>query len=281
MGETCLPGRTGSAAAIPTGTVYRRILASRIRGQLAYPASFALDVLAQVLGQGVELVTILVVFTQVRSLGGFRAGEVVLLYGLASVAFGLASLAVAQVDELPEFIRSGEFDVLLLRPLGSLAQLLSADISLKRIGRVVTGLVVLGVAVAGSDIDWDLGRAVLLVTTPLVGAVILGSVWIGASAVAFWLVDAREVANAFTYGSNYSTSYPITIYGPWLRRLICFLIPSAFVAYFPALALLGKPDPLGLPAGLRWSSPAVAVLTVAAAALVWRAGVRHYQGTGS
>lgn len=62
---------------------------------------------------------------------------------------------------------------------------------------------------------------------------------------------------------------------------MCFAVPSAFVAYFPALALLGRPDPLGLPEALRWSSPLVALLAVVGSAWVWRSGVRHYQGTGS
>lgn len=261
--------------------VYRRIVASRVRSQLAYPGSFALDVVAQFIGQGIELVVILVVFTQVSSLGGFSASEVVLIFGLAATAFGLADLTVGQVEELPTYIRTGEFDVMLLRPLGALPQLLSADVALKRLGRVAVGLGVLGWSLIRLDIDWTPGRVLLAVTAPVVGAVILSAMWVAANAVSFWLVDGREVANSVTYGSNFSTSYPITIYGPWLRRIMCYAVPAAFVAYFPALALLGRPDPLGLPEALQWSSPLVAVVAVAGAGLVWRTGVRHYQGTGS
>lgn len=263
------------------GGVYRRIVASRIRGQLAYRTSFALDVVAQVIGQAVELVAILVVFTQVDALGGFDRTEVLLMYGLAATAFGLADLAVGQVEELSEYIRTGELDVLLLRPLGALPQLLSADVSLKRVGRVAAGLVVLGYSLATAGIDWTPARVLLAATAPPVGAVVLAAIWVGANTVSFWLVDGREVANSVTYGSNFATSYPITVYGPWLRRVLCFAVPSAFVAYYPALGLLGRPDPLGLPEFLQWSSPLVAVVAVAAAALAWRTGVRRYQGTGS
>lgn len=261
--------------------VYRRIIASRIRSQFAYPASFALDIVAQFLAQGIELIAILVVFTQVSSLGGFTAGEVLLIYGLASTAFGLADLTVSQVEELPTYIRTGEFDVMLLRPLGTLPQLLAADVALKRVGRFAAGILTLTWALSALDLEWTLPRAVLAVAAPVSGAVILAAIWIAANAVSFWLVDGREMANSVTYGSNFSTSYPITIYGPWLRRAMCYAVPAAFVAYFPALALLGKPDPLGLPHALQWSSPLVAAVAVAAACLVWRTGVRHYQGTGS
>ena len=99
-----------------------------------------------------ELLAILVIFTQVTSLGGFSAGEVVLIYGLAATAFGLADLAVGQVEALPDYIRTGEFDVILLRPLGALAQLLSADVQLRRVGRVAVGLVTLAWALR--DVEW-------------------------------------------------------------------------------------------------------------------------------
>jgi ABC-2 type transport system permease protein len=55
----------------------------------------------------------------------------------------------------------------------------------------------------------------------------------------------------------------------------------AFVSYLPALALLGRPDPLGVPGWLRWCSPLVALLAAGLAALFWRTGVRHYRSTGS
>jgi ABC-2 type transport system permease protein len=71
------------------------------------------------------------------------------------------------------------------------------------------------------------------------------------------------------------------VFGPWVRRLLCYAVPSAFVAYFPTLALLDRPDPLGLPHFLRYSAPLVAVAAVLVSALVWRAAIRHYQGAGS
>ena len=126
---------------------------------------------SQLLGQSMELLAILVIFTQVTSLGGFSAGEVVLIYGLAATAFGLADLAVGQVEALPDYIRTGELDVILLRPLGALPQLLSADVQLRRVGRVAVGLVTLAWALR--DVEWTPLRVVVAVVAPLAGAVLL------------------------------------------------------------------------------------------------------------
>jgi ABC-2 type transport system permease protein len=261
--------------------VYSRILVSRVRSQLAYPVSFALDVGAQGLGQAVELVVILAVFGRIESLGGFERAEVLLMYAFAGIAFGLADLAVGQLDDLPRWIRTGEFDVLLARPLGALPQLVTSDLQLRRLGRVAVAALVLGLVLAQGGVAATPTNVLLVLGTPVLGAVIIGSIWVATCSVSFWVVEGREIANAFTYGSTLTTTYPITVFGPWLRRVFCFAVPSAFVAYFPALALLERPDPLGLPHALRYAAPLVAVGSVAVATLVWRTAVRRYQGAGS
>lgn len=261
--------------------IYRKILQARLRGQLSYRASFVLDLVAQSVAQAGELIVILVLFNRITSLGGFSVDEVLLMYAFAGTAFGLADLFAGQLDHLPTHIRAGTFDVLLLRPLGTLPQLMTSDLPLKRLGRVMSGLVVLVYALAHSAITWTPWSVVLLVMTPIAGAVIFGSVWVVACSVCFWLVDGRELANTVTYGSNQFTSYPISVYSGWLRRLMAFVVPGAFVAYYPALALLGRPDPLGAPAWLGWIAPLVAVAIAGVAGLIWQFAVRHYRGTGS
>ena len=65
-----------------------------------------------------------------------------------------------------------------------------------------------------------------------------------------------------------------------LRLAFGLVLPVSFVGYLPALVLLDLPGPPLLPAWLAWFLPLAAVWTWALALLVWRAGVRHYQGGG-
>ncbi len=261
--------------------VYRSLLAASVRGQLAYPASFALQCGALALIQLQNMVVILVLFSRVTEMGGFTRQEVLLIYSLAGVSFGLADLLAGPLDKLSQLVRTGTLDALLVRPLSVMAQICASDFALRQLGRVVTGLAVLGYVLATSEISWTPLRVVVLLITPLTGLMLLGSIWVAASATTFWLVEGSELPNAVTYGSGMFTSYPVSIFSGWLLRLMAFAVPGAFVAYYPALAILGKPDPLGLPPVVQYSAPLVAVLAVGVAAVVWRAGLRHYVGTGS
>lgn len=260
---------------------YRALIRSRISAQASYRASFTVDIAAQVLVAIVEFAEIYVVFHQVRSLGGFSFAEVTLLYGLATVAFGLSDAVVGHLDRLPFYVRNGQLDAFLLRPLSGLGQLVTSDFALRRVGRVGTSLVLLAAALVALDVDWTPARAVLLVVTPLAGAVIFSAIFVATSSVGFWMVEGSEIANGFTYGGNYLASFPFSVFGTTMRRLFTFVIPVAFVAYLPALALLGRDDPMGLPAWTSWSAVPVSLLACVAAWLAWRAGLRRYVGAGS
>lgn len=269
MAEATVPG------------AYLALVRSRVAAQASYRASFALELVAQVLLVAVEFVEVYVVFHQVDALGGFRFAEVSLMYGLAAAAFGLADMVVGHVERLPFYVRTGTFDAFLLRPLSALGQLVTSDFSLRRLGRVASGLVVLTIALAAADVEWTPSRALLLVVTPLAGAVIFTAVFVATATVGFWVVEGTEFANAFTYGGNYLSAFPFTVFATAVRRFFTFVVPAAFVAYLPTLALLGRDDPLGLPSWLAWTSPAVALLAAGVSGAIWRSGLRHYVGAGS
>ena len=84
-----------------------------------------------------------------------------------------------------------------------------------------------------------------------------------------------------TYVGDGVASYPFDIYRGSVRRFFTFVVPLAFVNYEPALFLLGRPDPLGLPDAVRLLSPLAAVVMVLLARVAWQQGVHHYQSTGT
>jgi ABC-2 type transport system permease protein len=269
------------AELVALARIYRRLIGARIRSDLQYRTSFVLFTSSQFLITFLDFVTIFVLFQQVPTLDGWTVEEVAFLYGVSGVAFGLADVFVSQVDDLSTRIRDGSFDRLLIRPLGTLFQIVTDDFALRRFGKVGQAALVLVVALGRIDVDWTAGRVVMVPLMVVSGALIFGSVWVAGCSLVFWATEGREVVNAFTYGGNFLTQYPLNIYAQWLRRLFAIAVPLAFVNYFPALYVLGRDDDLGAPAVVQFLSPAVAVVTVLTARAVWQTGVRHYRSTGS
>lgn len=259
---------------------YRLLLGSRIAAQLSYRRSFALDLLGQASFVLLELAEVLAVFHQVRALAGFGVGDVLVIFGLGTTAFALSDLLVGQLDGIGEQVRAGTLEVLLVRPLSVLGQLVTADLQLRRLGRVAISAGVLAVALRRAHVDLTPARVALIAITPLAGAAIFAAIWVASSSVTFWLVDGREFTSAVTYGGSYLAQWPFSVFGLALSRFFTFVLPTGFVAYLPAVAILGRAEPTGLPAWLAWGTPVAAVWAVLVAALAWRAGLRHYVGAG-
>jgi ABC-2 type transport system permease protein len=261
--------------------LYARLVGAQIRSQLQYRLSFALDLTGAFLIAFMDFVAVLIIFENVPQLDGWTLHEIAFLYACTSISFALVDLAIGHLDLFPRMIREGTFDLVLVRPRGTLLQVIASDFALRRLGKALQGALVFGFSLTGVEVDWNAGRIAMVGVMLVAGALIFAAVWIAGATIAFWTVDGGEFTNAFTYGGNFLTQYPISIYGEWLRRFLAYVVPMAFVCYFPALYILDKPDPLGFPRAFQFASPLVAVAAAVGAGVVWTLAVRRYRSVGS
>ncbi|MFE2923118.1 ABC transporter permease [Streptomyces goshikiensis] len=260
---------------------YGLIVAMWIRSTMTYRTSFFLATFGNAAVQLLDFVAIYIMFSHVEALGGFSLPEIALLYGSCSASLGLADLLLGNTDRIGVRVRDGSLDTMLVRPVPLLAQVAADRFALRRLGRIVQGLGVLGWAVWALDVAWTPGKVLLVPVMIVAGAAIFAAVMLAGAAFQFVAGDAAEVQNSFTYGGNTMLQYPPTVFGKDLLRGVTFIVPLAFVNWLPALHVLGRPDPLGLPGWVGYLSPLVAFVAFLPASLAWRAGVRSYRSTGS
>ncbi|MEV8361198.1 ABC transporter permease [Streptomyces niveus] len=260
---------------------YGLIVAMWMRSTMTYRASFAMTAFGNFAVTAFDFIAILMMFSHVDRLGGYSLPEVAFLYGAAGASFGLADLAMGSTDRLGRRIRDGTLDTLLVRPAPVLAQVAADRFALRRLGRITQGLLVLGYALTTVDIAWTPVKVAMIPMMVLSGAVIFSAVFVAGAAFQFWAQDAAEVQNSFTYGGTTLLQYPPTVFAKDLVRGVTFVVPLAFVNWLPALYVMDRDDPLGLPDWVAFLPPLVAVGFCAVAGLAWRAGLRGYRSTGS
>lgn len=270
----------GSAGWTRRTEPYRVILRAGMRAQTSYRASFATDLVGTVLVGLTELAEVYVIFHNVPRLGGLTFSQALLVFALANIAYSLGDMVVGHLDQLPTYIRAGTIDVFYLRPLPLLAQLVTSDISLRRLGRLGVALAVLVAAIAGNDIRWSPATVSMMAIAVLAGTAIVAALFTTASALQFFLVEGSELTNGFTYGGSYAAQQSAQVFPSPLRVLFTFVVPAAFIAYLPAVVILDLPGAHLLPAWLGWLTPLVALGSWTVALVLWRAGTRHYQGAG-
>lgn len=260
---------------------YGLIVAMWMRSTMTYRASFAMTAFGNFAVTAFDFIAILMMFSHVDRLGGYSLSEVAFLYGAAGASFGLADLAMGSTDRLGRRIRDGTLDTLLVRPAPVLAQVAADRFALRRLGRITQGLLVLGYALATVDIAWTPVKVAMIPMMIISGAVIFSAVFVAGAAFQFWAQDAAEVQNSFTYGGTTLLQYPPTVFAKDLVRGVTFVVPLAFVNWLPALYVMDRDDPLGLPDWVAFLPPLVAAGFCTVAGLAWRAGLRGYRSTGS
>lgn len=258
-------------------SAYAAVLAGQARAQRSYRTNFAIDLISSGVVGLVELAEVWILFHNVTVLGGLTFTQMILVFGLADVCYSVADLVVGHVDRLPRYIRTGTLDVFYLRPQPLLAQLIFSDISLRRITRLGVGVVAAAYGLHANQIDWSPAHIALLVTTLLSGIAITGALFVLAAGCQFWLVDGAELTNSFVYGGRYASTQPATVWPIGIKVVFGAIFPVAFVAFVPAMTLLGRPV---INSWIGWCAPLAAGWIWAVAMFMWRAGVRHYQGGG-
>jgi ABC-2 type transport system permease protein len=261
--------------------LYGRYVALSLRAQLQYRASFVMTSFGQFAITVIEFFGIWVLFARFGRIQTWSLAEVALFYGVVNVSFSFADALSRGFDQFSIFVKRGEFDRMLLRPRSTVLQVAGYDFALWRIGRLVQGAAVLGWAAAHLDVAWSAASVLLLAAAILGGTCLFMGLYVVQATLAFWTTETLELMNTLTYGGVEAAQYPLAIYAAWFRRFLTFVVPLACVAYFPVVAILERPDPLGSPYWFQCVAPLMGLVFLGGSLAFWEFGVRRYTSTGS
>ncbi len=262
--------------------VYVRLISVALKAQMQYRASFLLLSAGQFVVTATEIVGIWALFERFGELSPWSLAEVAFFYGVVNVAFAVTDAAARGFDLFgAQFVKTGNFDRVLLRPRSTLLQLAGHDFPLYRVGRLLQGLIVLVWAAITLEIDWTVWRVALLLVTLVATFAFFYGLVVCQAVLSFWTTESLEVMNTLTYGGVETAQYPMAIYHPTFRKFFTFVVPLACVAYFPVVAIIGIEDPLGSSLLVQVLAPLAGFVFLGASMLLWRVGVRHYTSTGS
>jgi ABC-2 type transport system permease protein len=261
--------------------LYARYMGISVRSQMEYRGSFIMQSIGHFLITCIEFLTIGMLFNRFGGIRGWTLPEVGLFYGMTNTAFALGDAAARGFDVFGALVKSGDFDRILLRPRNAALQVAGQELTLRRVGRLLQGLAVLVWSSAMLSLSWTFGKVLLLTGAILCGMCLFFAVIVLQATAAFWTVETLEMFNTLSYGGVQTSQYPLTIYNRWFQRFFTFVVPLAAVTYFPAIAILGREDPLGTSGVFQHIIPFIGVAFLAVSLQVWKIGVRHYRSTGS
>jgi len=184
-------------------------------------------------------------------------------------------------NEIEDMIRMGKFDIVLIRPVNSLIYTLLGRPTIAYFGHLVLGTVIFVMCFNNMDVQWTLFKLVFLIVTILGAALIQASMYLIIGTLGFWIVRTNDIFGTFMWSGGSFIRYPVSIYSKFIQALLTFVIPFAFVNYYPAHFLLDKSNEnLFLPI-LQYGTPFVGIVLFLIAYKFWTIGVNRYESTGS
>ena len=253
-----------------------------IKSRFQYRVDSVLRTLAVFCREAANIVIVYFTLLKFGELNGWTMKEMFFLFSLIFLSYSIMILLFTNIRDFDYLIHSGEFDRYLVRPRNLLFQVIASDSDyFAGIGHGAVGLVLFFSTTNSLGIEWNCRSIIYFLVTLLGGVAIQFSIFMFFACTSFWTIKSENLRYFIFNNTRKFAGYPISIYPAIIQKILIFVVPFAFVNYFPAQYFLRKPD-----MGLYWGgyiylTPIVGILTVILVYVLWRVGLKHYSSTGN
>ena len=255
--------------------IYFSFLGASIKEMLVYRFDCIIGAVSQIVTQLVEIIFIWIVFQNTKDLVGWNFRQILLLYGITLIVIGLKSFMFDGLYDLgPIYIKTAEFDKMMLRPVHPLISVIGSSKDFVSFGYSILGFAITACMLIQLQIPISFLLILKIIIFSISGAAILGALNTIFSVTSFWTYRSNEFI--WSFDRMYTIAqYPINIYSKFIKILITIVLPFAFAAYYPAM------NYLGMDKYMIFLSPLIAIVMWYIAIKIWNLALNKYRSAGT
>ncbi|MDP4146426.1 MAG: ABC-2 family transporter protein [Bacillota bacterium] len=247
---------------------------------------FKFDAITSALGlfcrEAGNIIVIYLTLLKFNNINGWNINEMMFLFSLLFVTYSLLVIFFAGLRDFSYRIEDGAFDRMIIRPRGVLFQLMSVNSDwIAAMGHGGLGVLLFILSASKVGIVWNLKTVGFYIFTIFGGVLIQGAIFLFFASLNLVLVKVDNLRGLFYWNMKRFAGYPISIFNKVIQTMLIYVIPFAFVNYFPCQYLLRKNDMLQYPAFFMYISPLVGVVLYLLAYAFWKFSFRYYNSTGN
>lgn len=260
------------------GEVYAIMLRNSMIREMAFKANFLLWMGVELLWFIGQIVFIEVIFGYVDRIGDWTKWEVVLLVGTHQlIAQIFQAFFYVNLANLPELIRTGRLDFLLLQPIDTQFAVSTKQFGLDNLVNALIGIGFVVAALVKMMIVPTPGQVALYIAAIAMGVVIHYCVLFCLAATSFWIVRSQGLI--YGYYSLFNLGrYPDVIFRGLFKFVFSWIIPIIVVTNIPTRLLIRASDS---PAPLLAQLALATVIVTTATRLLWLAALKRYASASS
>ncbi|MDQ6624472.1 MAG: ABC-2 family transporter protein [Verrucomicrobiota bacterium] len=258
--------------------IYSIMLRNSLIREMNFKANFVLWMVVEILWFWGQIFFFGIIFGQVDHIGDWTKWEVVLLLGThQTIAQLFQAFFFMNISNIPELVRTGKLDSLLVLPMDSQFAVSTKQFGLDSIINALFGSGVVIFALVQLHITPGAGLIVLYLCALAFGVAIHYSIMLTLAAISFWIVRAQGLVYGY-FNFLQIARYPDVIFPRVFRFIFGWIVPVIIVANIPARLLV---KPLGQPAWLMLHLLAAAAGALILSRIFWRFALRRYSSASS
>ena len=222
-----------------------------------------------------------VITQRFQSLNGWAFPQITFLYGLSLLSHGIMIVLFIQTWGIEGMVIRGGFDRILVRPMNSFFQFCVQYFNFIGLVDMIPGTVIFIYGCNVVSFNWSLLNIVKLILV-IAGAVLIRAGFFTIiGSISFWTKGSRSLVSTGLNILERTTLYPLTIYPYIIQAIFTFILPFAFISFFPASDFLGMGSGLELPFGFAILTPIVGIIMAFVAISFFNLGIKKYESAGS
>jgi len=254
------------------GIYYR----SALLAEMEYRANFLSSLVYSILWAFWTTAGVTIFYYHRPSLGGWTYDEILVVIGLFIIFNGVIDAVLRpNILRLTEHVQKGTLDFVLIKPANSQFLATITAISVYKCLDLILGFALLGYGLFRVGHWPSLSEWLLFAVMMPAGLVIVYSMWLFLATLAFWFVKIDNFTELF-YTFYEAGRFPITVYRGWIRGILTFVVPVAFLTTFPAATLMGR-----LSFRYAIESLLMALIFFYGSSRFWRYAIRFYSSASS
>ena len=260
-------------------SVYTKMI---MKSWFQYRVDAVLRSLAVFLREASAIIIIYFTLLKFDILNGWNLYEMLFLNSLLYVTYGVLIIFFTGLRDFGGTVRSGSFDRYILRPRGLLFQIIFANADwFAAIGHGGLGIALFIFCAGRVGIVWNVGNILYYVLSIIGGVLIQGAFFLVLAALNFYLLETGALKQIFYSNMRKFAGYPLSIFHKAVQIGLIFVVPFAFVNYFPAQFLLRKADMRQYPEIFLYLPLPVGVVLYLLAYWFWRVSLKAYKSSGN
>ena len=225
--------------------LYRVLISQFLKTIIQSKVDFLMGLFGFFFTQIMGIVFLYLVFEQIPNLQGWTLEQLIFIYGFAQIPRGIDHLFTDNIWMIAwRLVISGDFDRYMLRPMNVFFQVICEKLQPDALGELLVGFILLGISMSKGILIVDAAHIVLFVISIFAGAIIYTSIKLFFSTLSFWVKQSGPFLQVAYEMADFA-KYPIEIYAKPVQFILTWIIPFAFVAYFPASYFMIEKSALG------------------------------------